>query len=151
MTSPQTARSAIWESKAAFYNSWKAVFADARFSLGSSDMFSFDTIHWRERETERERERERKKDLILLRCAWTSCVFKWLAIVCRFLNSQGLDSETERERAQEEDEGRKERRSRARGERVRARCCGGVLSKALTPPSTPTYPPARPPPAIPHT
>lgn len=69
------------------------------------------------------------------------------------MNSQGLDPETERERerAQEEDEGRKERRSRARGERVRARCCGGVLSKALTPPlRPPTHLPARHQPYLTH-
>ena len=37
------------------------------FSPGSSDMFSFHTIQGRE---------GAKKDLILLRCARTSCVFK---------------------------------------------------------------------------
>lgn len=149
MTSPQTAN---WqsESKAAFLNSWRAVFADARFSPDNSDMFFFHTIQGRKRE------RGEKKNIILLRCAWMGlCVFKWLAIVCRLWTCKDrIQRKTHREREEREEGRRRMKGGRGGGGGWRvskqlACWCAGVPSKALPPtplpPLThthvPTYPP----------
>lgn len=96
--------------------------------------------------------RKKTKNIIFLKRAHTGSACKRLVYCAQALNERGLDSEKGRENR---GGGWREEEDMKRREGIGAVCLllHWCAVKGITPPPPPTpiYPPARPPPAIPHT